>query len=187
MSFFLSRLAWAARFHFDFDSAGLRLRLRLHRYASPSSSSSSSSSPPLLMHVHLKRHLMKDLPETDDAVAQWCRDMFVAKDKLLDKHIAEDIFSEQEQDMGRPIKSLVVIISWGCLLIFGALKFFQWTSLLSTWKGMTFSAIGLAIVTVLMQILIQFSQSERSTPAKVTPVKPKNGGEPSRTGQDKHK
>ncbi|XP_028114843.1 1-acyl-sn-glycerol-3-phosphate acyltransferase 2-like isoform X3 [Camellia sinensis] len=140
-----------------------------------------------VMHVHLKRHLMKDLPETDDAVAQWCRDMFVAKDKLLDKHIAEDIFSEQEQDMGRPIKSLVVIISWGCLLIFGALKFFQWTSLLSTWKGMTFSAIGLAIVTVLMQILIQFSQSERSTPAKVTPVKPKNGGEPSRTGQDKHK
>lgn len=22
---------------------------------------------------------MKDLPETDDAVAQWCKDMFVAK------------------------------------------------------------------------------------------------------------
>ncbi|KAL7185215.1 hypothetical protein ACSBR2_027193 [Camellia fascicularis] len=80
-----------------------------------------------VMHVHLKRHLMKDLPETDDAVAQWCRDMFVAKDKLLDKHIADDIFSEQEQDMGRPIKSLVVVISWGCLLIFGAVKFFQWT------------------------------------------------------------
>ncbi|KAI7996060.1 1-acyl-sn-glycerol-3-phosphate acyltransferase 2 [Camellia lanceoleosa] len=48
-----------------------------------------SSPPPIMlrlfkgksfvMHVHLKRHLMKDLPETDDAVAQWCRDMFVAK------------------------------------------------------------------------------------------------------------
>ncbi|CAL5360587.1 unnamed protein product [Camellia sinensis] len=36
----------------------------------------------LQMHVHLKRHLMKDLPETDDAVAQWCRDMFVAKVSL---------------------------------------------------------------------------------------------------------
>ncbi|KAL7201345.1 hypothetical protein ACSBR1_033108 [Camellia fascicularis] len=70
-----------------------------------------SSSPPTMlrlfkgkssvMHVHLKRHLIKDLPETDDAVAQWCRDMFVAKDKLLDEHIADDIFSEQEQDMGR--------------------------------------------------------------------------------------
>ncbi|THF99537.1 hypothetical protein TEA_002989 [Camellia sinensis var. sinensis] len=141
-----------------------------------------------VMHVHLKRHLMKDLPETDDAVAQWCRDMFVAKDKLLDKHKVDNIFREQEQDMGRPIKSLVVVISWACLLIFGALKFFQWTSLLSTWKGMAFSAIGLAIVTFLMQILIQFSQSEHSTPAKVAPSKPKNGGEPSSgTGQDKHK
>jgi hypothetical protein len=33
----------------------------------------------LQMHVHIKRHLMKDLPETDEAVAQWCRDIFVAK------------------------------------------------------------------------------------------------------------
>lgn len=31
------------------------------------------------MHVHIKRHLMKELPETDEAVAQWCRDIFVAK------------------------------------------------------------------------------------------------------------
>lgn len=29
--------------------------------------------------MHLKRHLMRDLPESDDAVAQWCRDAFVAK------------------------------------------------------------------------------------------------------------
>lgn len=36
------------------------------------------------MHVHLKRHLMKELPETDDAVAQWCRDMFVAKVSIIE-------------------------------------------------------------------------------------------------------
>lgn len=29
--------------------------------------------------MHLKRHEMKDLPENDDAIAQWCRDIFVAK------------------------------------------------------------------------------------------------------------
>jgi lysophosphatidic acid acyltransferase/lysophosphatidylinositol acyltransferase len=29
--------------------------------------------------MHIKRHLMKDLPEADEAVAQWCRDVFVAK------------------------------------------------------------------------------------------------------------
>lgn len=31
------------------------------------------------LHVHVKRHLMNDLPETDDAIAQWCKDAFVAK------------------------------------------------------------------------------------------------------------
>lgn len=33
----------------------------------------------LQVHVHLKRHLMKELPEAEDDVAQWCRDIFVAK------------------------------------------------------------------------------------------------------------
>lgn len=31
------------------------------------------------VHVHMKRHAMSELPETDDGVAQWCRDIFVAK------------------------------------------------------------------------------------------------------------
>lgn len=31
------------------------------------------------VHVHIKRHLMKELPEDEDAVAQWCKDLFVAK------------------------------------------------------------------------------------------------------------
>lgn len=142
---------------------------------------------PSVVHVHLKRHLMKDLPESEDAVAQWCRDAFVAKDALLDKHIAEDTFADQElQDMGRPIKSLLVVTSWACLLVFGALKFLQWSSLLSSRKGIAFSAVGLALVTGLMQVLIRFSQSERSNPAKVAPAKQRNGGESSEAArQDK--
>ncbi|KAI5682955.1 hypothetical protein M9H77_04183 [Catharanthus roseus] len=120
---------------------------------------------PSVVHVHLKRHLMRDLPESDDAVAQWCRDAFVAKDKLLDKHTEEDTFGDELlRDIGRPVKSLLVVVSWACLLAFGALKFFQWSSLMSSWSGIAFSAITLAVVTVLMQILIRFSQSERSTP-----------------------
>lgn len=141
---------------------------------------------PSVVHVHLKRHLMKDLPETDDSVSQWCKDLFVAKDKLLDKHIAKNTFGDQElQNTGRPIKSLVVVITWACLLIVGSIKFFPWSSLLSSWKGLTISAVVLAIVTGLMQILIQFSQSERSTPAKVAPSRPKNTAESSQTPQDK--
>ncbi|PIA53528.1 hypothetical protein AQUCO_00900247v1 [Aquilegia coerulea] len=64
---------------------------------------------PSVIHVHIKRRLMKELPETDDGVAQWCKDVFVAKDALLDKHLAEDTFGDQDfQDIGRPIKSLLV-------------------------------------------------------------------------------
>lgn len=138
-----------------------------------------------VVHVHIKRHLMKDLPETDDAVAQWCKDIFVAKDALLDKHKAEGTFDKELQDTGRPIKSLLVASSWACLLILGALKFLQQSDILSSWKGIAFSATGLAIVTLLMQFLIQFSQSERSNPAKVTPAKPKADSETSVEGRDK--
>ncbi|KAH8485608.1 hypothetical protein H0E87_027155 [Populus deltoides] len=139
-----------------------------------------------VVHVHIKRHLMKELPETDDSVAQWCKDIFVAKDALLDKHKADDTFSAQElQDHGRSKKSLVVVTSWACLLIFGALKFLQWSSLLSSRRGIAFTVSGLGVVTVLMHILIRFSQSERSTPAKVAPAKTKNEGNPSETGDDK--
>nr|GMD90505.1 1-acyl-sn-glycerol-3-phosphate acyltransferase 2 [Ipomoea batatas] len=124
-----------------------------------------------VVHVHLKRHLMKDLPENDDNVAQWCRDVFVAKDKLLDKHNAEDTFGQElERDLGRPVKSLVVVVSWACLLILGAVKFFQSSEFLSSWKGLSISAALLAVVTVLMQILIKFSQAERSVPAKIAPT-----------------
>ncbi|XP_044506497.1 1-acyl-sn-glycerol-3-phosphate acyltransferase 2-like isoform X2 [Mangifera indica] len=142
--------------------------------------------PRTKVHVHLKRHLMKELPESDDAVAQWCKDVFVAKDSLLDKHNAEDTFSGQElQEIPRPLKPLLVVVSWVCLVIFGALKFLQWSSLLSSWKGIAISAFCLATVTVLMHILILFSQSERSTPAKVAPAKPKNISKPGELRQDK--
>lgn len=141
---------------------------------------------PSVVHVHIKRRLMKELPETEEAVAQWCRDMFVAKDALLDKYIAEDTFSDQElQVTGRPIKSLLVMLSWACLIVVGFVKFLQWSSLLSSWKGVAFSTFGLAVVTGLMHILILFSQSERSNPAKIAPAKPKNKREQSEAIDDK--
>ncbi|KAL8494070.1 hypothetical protein ACS0TY_025025 [Phlomoides rotata] len=130
-----------------------------------------------VLHVHVKRHLMNDLPESDDDVAQWCKDAFVAKDELLDKHTVVKSFGEQFQDIGRPVKSLLVVTSWAILLVLGALKITQCYSLLSSWKGITFSAIALAVVTILMQILIQFSQSERSTPPRVAPSTGQNSSE----------
>ncbi|KAH0874030.1 hypothetical protein HID58_071392, partial [Brassica napus] len=130
---------------------------------------------PSVVHVHIKCHSMKDLPESDDAIAQWCRDQFVAKDALLDKHIAADTFpGQKEHNIGRPIKSLAVVVSWACLLTLGAMKFLHWSNLFSSLKGIALSALGLGIITLCMQILIRSSQSERSTPAKVAPAKPKD-------------
>ncbi|KAI3667421.1 hypothetical protein L6452_42478 [Arctium lappa] len=129
-----------------------------------------------VIHVKVTRHSMKDLPESDEAVAQWCKDKFIVKDDVLDQHKIADAFPDSQLvDIGRPLKSLVVVVSWACLLVFGTFKFLQWSNLLSSWKGLTFAAVGLAIVTFLMQILIQFSQAEHSTPAKVAPVSSSNG------------
>nr|CAD1837703.1 unnamed protein product [Ananas comosus var. bracteatus] len=119
-----------------------------------------------VVHVHIKRHAMSDLPKTDDAVSQWCKDIFVAKDALLDKHIAEDTFGAELRPIGRPMKSLLVVLFWSSLLSYAAYRFFVWTALLSTWKGVAFSTAGLLLVTVLMQVFIRFSQSERSSSAK---------------------
>ncbi|XP_023752966.1 1-acyl-sn-glycerol-3-phosphate acyltransferase 2 [Lactuca sativa] len=125
-----------------------------------------------VIHVKVKRHSMKDLPESDEAVAQWCKDIFVVKDDVLDKHRELNTFPDSELvDIGRPLKSLVVVVSWACLIVFGTFKFLQWSNLLSSWKGLTFAGVGLAVVTVLMQILIQFSQADRSTRAKVAPAR----------------
>ncbi|EPS68644.1 lysophosphatidic acid acyltransferase, partial [Genlisea aurea] len=116
-----------------------------------------------VVHVHVKRRLMKDLPGDDEAIAQWCRDAFSAKDKLLDKHVAEGSFEEQLQDVGRPVKPLLVVGFWGILLALGTMNLIQRFAILSSWKGVAFCGIALGVVTILMQILIQFSQSEKST------------------------
>ncbi|XP_057745191.1 1-acyl-sn-glycerol-3-phosphate acyltransferase 2-like [Arachis stenosperma] len=131
---------------------------------------------PSVVHVHIKRHLMNELPKDDEGVAQWCRDVFVAKDALLDKHKYEDKFSDKEShDAGKPIKSLLVVISWYILLFVGFVKFVLFFPLLMSWKGLTISIAALGVVTILMQILIRFSQSEHSTPAKVVPIKTNRG------------
>ncbi|KAK4281857.1 hypothetical protein QN277_013304 [Acacia crassicarpa] len=141
---------------------------------------------PSVVHVHIKRHLMKELPEPEEAVAQWCRDIFVAKDALLDRYMAEDTFPDQElQNTGRSLKSLLVVTSWACLLVAGAVKFLRWSSFLSSWKGVAFLALGLTVITVLMHILILFSQSERSNHARVTPAKPRNRGDKEESASDK--
>jgi len=78
-----------------------------------------------------------------------------------------------------------VVVAWAITVVAGMIKFLQWSSLLSSWKGIAFSAATLGLVTVLMHILVSFSQAERSTPAKVAPAKRKTLGETSDMKQEK--
>jgi lysophosphatidic acid acyltransferase/lysophosphatidylinositol acyltransferase len=114
----------------------------------------------------MKRHAMSEMPKSEDDVSKWCKDIFVAKDALLDKHLATGTFDEEIRPIGRPVKSLLVTLFWSCLLLYGAVKLFLWTQLLSTWKGVGFTGLGLALVTAVMHVFIMFSQSERSSSAK---------------------
>lgn len=120
-----------------------------------------------VIKVLLERHSMQELPETADGIAQWCKDAFVTKDAVLEKYFSNDIFSDKKlQDIGRPKKSLFVMIFWSSLLAYATVRLFQWLSLfLASWEVITFSIAFLFLVTIIMQILIQSSESERSTPA----------------------
>lgn len=123
-----------------------------------------------VVSVHIKRRSMHELPERESDISKWCKDLFVDKDAFLDNFLATDTFGDQEyQGIGRPKKPLFVTIIWSCLLIVGAIELFRWSSLFTLWEGIAFAATLLVIVTIVMQILVLFTQSEHSTPPKATP------------------
>ncbi|KAI4340542.1 hypothetical protein MLD38_025367 [Melastoma candidum] len=125
-----------------------------------------------VVKLQVKRVPMQELPETDDGIAQWCRDSFVTKDAFLEAFHGKDQFgNEPTQDLGRPISSLLVVICWTCLLVYGVVMFFRWTCLLSTWVGCGAVAAVLVLVITVMQVLIQSSEAERSNPVAVDPLK----------------
>ncbi|KAE8037139.1 hypothetical protein FH972_009759 [Carpinus fangiana] len=126
-----------------------------------------------VVKVQIRRYSMQELPETVDGIAQWCKDVFVTKDAFLERYFCKDSFSDlRQQDIGRPKKSLFVVICWICLLVYCIILFFQWSSILSSWKGIAFSATFLVLVTIVMQILIQSSESGHSTPVSIPPQDP---------------
>ncbi|KAL2507327.1 1-acyl-sn-glycerol-3-phosphate acyltransferase 2 [Forsythia ovata] len=126
-----------------------------------------------VVHLHIERHLMQELPITDSGIAQWCKDIFVAKDALLECHLAKDTFGNKKRiDIGRPKKSLLVVVFWSCFLIFASVKFFQWCTF--SWGEIAFCVVFLALVMILMHILVVFSQSQHSTPPKRSQPDPLN-------------
>ncbi|KAH9310146.1 hypothetical protein KI387_038057 [Taxus chinensis] len=134
---------------------------------------------PSVLHVHIKRHPMTELPNIDEGVAQWCKDVFIAKDNLLDIHQRENTFGEHlYQPMPRPVKPLLVVLGWSSLLTVPAYKLLRY--LLGSRQGSVWLTVGIILTTSVMQVFIRFTQSEHSTPARITPARASNGGvEPS--------
>ncbi|KAJ8770938.1 hypothetical protein K2173_022110 [Erythroxylum novogranatense] len=54
-----------------------------------------------VIKFQIKRHSMEELPATTDGIAQWCKEVFVNKDAMLDVYNAKNIFGEEKlQDNG---------------------------------------------------------------------------------------
>lgn len=123
------------------------------------------SGKPSVVHVHIRRYTMSDLPETEEGVAQWCKNTFNSKDDLLERHKMDNSFGEElYRPIVRPIKPLLVVLGWSVLLLYVAGRLLR--PLLLSWTGVAWVTGGLATVLFLMQVFILFTQSERSTPAK---------------------
>ncbi|KAL7151851.1 hypothetical protein ABFS83_04G058100 [Erythranthe nasuta] len=118
-----------------------------------------------VVHVHIERVLMEELPETSSGIAQWCKDVFVAKDAFLERHLVTNTFGDNiRHDIGRPKRSLLVVLCWSFLIILAIVKIIELFPF--SWGEVVFCVVFLGLITILMQILITFSQSEHSTPPK---------------------
>ncbi|CAN8288312.1 unnamed protein product [Cochlearia groenlandica] len=119
------------------------------------------------VNLQIRRHKMSELPVIDAGIAQWCQDLFITKDAQLEKYFTKDIFSDLNfHQINKPIKPLIVVIIWLCLFIYGGFELFQWLSMVASWKIICLFVLLLVIAIITMQILIQSSESQRSTRAK---------------------
>ncbi|MCO5600299.1 hypothetical protein L7F22_054409 [Adiantum nelumboides] len=120
---------------------------------------------PSVVHLHLRRVPTLVLPETEDGLSQWCKDAFILKDDLLDKHKQDNTFGEElYKPISRPVKPLLVVLVWSSLLLYVAGRLLR--PLLSTWVGIAWVTGGLGTVFFLMQVFILSTQSERSSSLK---------------------
>ncbi|XP_022753682.1 1-acyl-sn-glycerol-3-phosphate acyltransferase 2-like [Durio zibethinus] len=114
---------------------------------------------PCKIKVHIKRYSTKDLPESDEGIAQWCRNRFIAKDALLENFAATGTFDDEEiTTFRRSIKSSIVFFIATSLLSLGAWISCQKFSLLSTRWGCTILATTIGSVAIIVHIFLEFTK-----------------------------
>lgn len=120
------------------------------------------SGQPSVVHLHARRCPTANLPQAEDGLSQWCKDTFVFKDELLEKHKENDTFGEElYKPIPRPMKPLLVVLGWSSLLLYMAGRLLR--PLLSSWAGVAWVTGGLGTVFFLMQVFIISTQSDRSS------------------------
>eukprot|EP00250_Pteridium_aquilinum_P010497 c19430_g1_i1 orf=281-1426(+) len=125
------------------------------------------SGQPSVVHLHARRCLTSDLPQTEEGLSQWCKDTFVLKDKLLDKYKQDNTFGEElYKPIPRPTRPLLVVLGWSALLLYVAGRLLR--PLLASWVGVAWVTGGLGTVFFLMQVFILSTQSERSSHSQKT-------------------
>lgn len=123
---------------------------------------------PSMVHVYIRRYATSNLPESEEGLAQWCKETFITKDDLLEKHKLVDNFGEHlYKPIKRPIKPLLVVMGWSISLLLVAVQLLRWV--LSSWIGVAWISGSLATIFFLLQVFILFTQSERSTPVRPVP------------------
>eukprot|EP00850_Spirogloea_muscicola_P007874 SM000041S15433 [mRNA] locus=s41:68104:70878:- [translate_table: standard] len=123
---------------------------------------------PTKFHVHVRRVLMRELPEKDDILSEWCKEAFREKDALLDDHQANNTFGEDKLcPSGRSSSALLITMAWAVLLLCSAgWGFFKIVSMHAlSWTLLGWLAIVLLVVMAILQLLLFSTQSEHSTPA----------------------
>ncbi|XP_058223955.1 1-acyl-sn-glycerol-3-phosphate acyltransferase 2-like isoform X2 [Rhododendron vialii] len=122
----------------SFVPAVYDVTLAVPKNVPPPSVKGMFSKQPSLVKVYIKRYPVEELPKSDEGIAEWCRDRFVAK----------------------------VAIFWIGALLLSIYKLFQTCSPLSSWKGIGITTATLFIVEMLMYVLLLSTQQEQSTPEK---------------------
>ncbi|KAK8977682.1 hypothetical protein V6N11_013465 [Hibiscus sabdariffa] len=111
---------------------------------------------PCKVKVHIKRYSIKDLPESDQEIAQWCRSRFIAKDALLDQFATTGTFEEDEiTEFRRSTKSLIVTVMFANLLLIGGWIYFQ--KLSTEWRYIILVTI-VGVVAIIIHIFLEFTK-----------------------------
>ncbi|KAB2068233.1 hypothetical protein ES319_A08G017200v1 [Gossypium barbadense] len=111
---------------------------------------------PCKVVVRIKRYSTKDLPESDQGIAQWCRNRFIAKDELLENFAATGTFDEEEiTEFRRSTKSLIVTLIFAGIFLVGGWIFLKRLS--SGWQYPTLATI-IGSVAIVVHIFIEFTK-----------------------------